>query len=96
MRLCSLGEAIENLNKSDLFPKVVSQMISVGERTGTLEKNILYLSDFYQKDVDNISKNLSSVIEPILLIFVGLIVAIIGAAILSPIYQFIDTLSHSI
>jgi len=92
----SLGEAIENLNKSDLFPKVVSQMISVGERTGTLEKNILYLSDFYQKDVDNISKNLSSVIEPILLIFVGLIVAIIGAAILSPIYQFIDTLSHSI
>jgi len=92
----SLGEAIENLYKFDLFPKVVSQMISVGERTGTLEKNILYLADFYEKEVDHVSKNLASVIEPVLLIVVGLIVALIGVAIISPIYEFISTLSHSI
>jgi type II secretory pathway component PulF len=92
----SLGEAIENLYKTDLFPKVVSQMISVGERTGTLEKNILYLADFYEKEVENVSRNLASVIEPVLLIIVGFIVALIGVAIISPIYEFISTLSHSI
>lgn len=92
----SLGEAIENLSKPDLFPKVVSQMISVGERTGTLEKNIIYLADFYEKEVANISKNLASVIEPLLLIIVGLVVVLIGTAVISPIYGFISTLSHSI
>jgi type IV pilus assembly protein PilC len=92
----SLGESIENLGRVDLFPKIVSQMISVGERTGTLEKNISYLADFYEKEVDNISKNLVSVIEPVLLIIVGFIVALVAVAIISPIYEFISTLSHSI
>ncbi len=92
----SMGESIDELYKIDLFPKLVSQMISVGERTGTLENNLLYLAEFYEKEVDNISKNLSSIIEPILLIIVGFIVAFIAIAIISPIYEFISTLSHSI
>jgi len=92
----SLGEAIENLHKPSLFPKVVSQMISVGERTGTLEKNLIYLAEFYEKEVDNITKDLASVIEPVLLIFVGLIVALVAIAVISPIYEFVSTLSHSL
>jgi type IV pilus assembly protein PilC len=92
----SLGEAIENLHKPALFPKVVSQMISVGERTGTLEKNLIYLAEFYEKEVDNITKNLASIIEPVLLIIVGLAVALIAIAIISPIYEFVSSLSHSL
>ncbi len=92
----SLGEAIDDLYKTNLFPKLVSQMISVGERTGTLDDNLFYLADFYEKEVDNVSKNFASVIEPILLIVVGFVVAFIAVAIISPIYEFIATLSLSI
>ncbi|MBN1325770.1 type II secretion system F family protein [Candidatus Falkowbacteria bacterium] len=92
----SLGEALQQIGRNDLFPQLVSQMISVGERTGNLEKNLLYLADFYEKEVDNISKNLSSVLEPVLLVLIGFIVVIVGVAIISPIYEFIATLSRSI
>jgi type IV pilus assembly protein PilC len=92
----SLGEAIEKLYKTDIFPLFVFQLISIGERTGTLEENLLYLADFYEEEVENISKNLSNVIEPVLLVIIGIIVAIIGAAIISPIYEFIATLSESL
>jgi type IV pilus assembly protein PilC len=92
----SLGEAVLHIGKDDLFPQLVSQMISVGERTGNLEKNLLYLADFYEKEVDNISKNLSSVLEPVLLVVIGFIVVIVAVAIISPIYEFISTLSNSI
>ena len=54
----SLGEAIESLYKIDIFPRFVFQLISVGERTGTLEENLIYLAEFYEDEVENISKNL--------------------------------------
>lgn len=92
----SLGEAMQQIERNDLFPQLVAQMISVGERTGNLEKNLLYLADFYEKEVDNISKNLSSILEPVLLVLIGFIVVIVGVAIISPIYEFIATLSRSI
>lgn len=92
----SLGEAVSHIGRDDLFPQLVSQMISVGERTGNLEKNLLYLADFYEKEVDNVSKNLSSILEPILLVLIGFIVVIVAVAIISPIYEFIATLSRSI
>ncbi|MCX6740708.1 MAG: type II secretion system F family protein [Candidatus Parcubacteria bacterium] len=92
----SLGEAIESLYKVDIFPRFVFQLISVGERTGSLEENLIYLAEFYEEEVDSITKNLANVIEPVLLVIIGVIVAIIGAAIISPIYEFIATLSASL
>ncbi len=92
----SLGEAIETLYKIDIFPRFVFQLISVGERTGTLEENLIYLAEFYEDEVENISKNMASIIEPVLLIVIGIIVAVIGSAIISPIYEFIATLSESL
>jgi len=91
-----LGEVIKNLNKKNYFPQLISQMISVGDKTGTLETNLFYLSEFYERDLDSISKNLTTIIEPILLIFVGIIVALVAIAIISPVYEFVSTLSHSI
>lgn len=71
-----------------IFPLIFSQMVSVGERSGALEDSFLYLSKFYQEEVDSILKNLSSILEPILLILVGLFVGFVALAIITPIFKF--------
>ena len=72
-----------------LFPKIVSRMINVGERTGKLEDVLGYLSDFYELEVETAMKNLSTALEPILLLFIGGIALAMAFAILIPIYNFI-------
>lgn len=74
-------------NYSNLFPSEFSQMIEVGENTGTLESNLFYLADFYGDEVDELTKNLSSTIEPILLLIMGVAVGFVAVAIITPIYQ---------
>lgn len=71
----------------DTFPLIFSQMVLVGERTGTLEESFKYLSEFYEEEVDSALKNLSSLLEPFLLVLVGLFVAFVALAIITPIYQ---------
>ena len=69
------------------FPSIVVKMISVGEKTGKLDENLFYLSDFYEEDIDNISKNMTTLLEPILLVFIGLTVGFLALSIISPIYE---------
>lgn len=69
------------------FPSIVSKMIGVGEKTGQLEETLLYLSEFYEDDIDNFTKNLTTVLEPFLLIGIGLVVGFVALAIISPIYE---------
>jgi len=73
--------------KGKLFPATFSRMIGVGEKTGNLEESLVYLADFYEKEVDNTTQKLSTVLEPILLLVIGLIVAFIAISIITPIYQ---------
>lgn len=70
------------------FPVIFSQMVSVGEKSGSLEDSFKYLAKFYQKEVNSSLKNIATVVEPVLLIFVGLFVTFISLAIITPIYQF--------
>lgn len=70
------------------FPVIFSQMVLVGEKTGALEESFLYLAEFHEREVDTAIKNLSGMLEPILLILVGLFVAFVALAIITPIYQF--------
>jgi type IV pilus assembly protein PilC len=83
------GEAISSVLK--YHPDVISpffiQMVVVGEKTGHLDSALLNLVDFYQKDVDRALENFIKLIEPILIISLGIIVGIFMAAILIPIYQ---------
>jgi len=89
------GQISQYLSKRpDLFPTILSQMIEVGENTGNLSQTLLYLNNFYENEVDEISKNLSTIVEPILLIVMGLIVGFVALAIIMPIYQLTQTLSH--
>jgi len=69
------------------FPLLVTNMIGIGEKTGKLDECLIYLADFYEDEIDNISKNLSTTLEPFLLIIIGLIVGFVALAIISPIYQ---------
>jgi type II secretory pathway component PulF len=69
------------------FPLVAVKMIGVGERTGKLDETLLYLKDFYQEDLDERAKNFSTILEPVLLLVIGLAVAFIALAIISPIYE---------
>jgi len=82
----NIGEALEDKAFNE-FPGIVSKMISVGEKTGKLEDTLLYLSAFYEDEIDNVSKNLTTTLEPILLLTIGLIVGFVALAIISPIYE---------
>ena len=73
--------------KSKLFPATFSRMIMVGEKTGNLEESLIYLADFYEKEVDNTTQKLSTILEPVLLIIIGFIVGFIAISIITPIYQ---------
>lgn len=70
-----------------LYPKMVTRMVSVGEQSGNLEDTLLYLADFYEVEVDNSTKNLSTAIEPILLLVIGLVVGFLALSIITPIYN---------
>lgn len=82
----NIGETMAD-GKHNLFPPLVHRMISVGEKTGKLDETLLYLADFYEEEIDDISKNMGTIIEPILLIFIGLVVGFVALSIISPIYQ---------
>ncbi|MDE2025776.1 MAG: type II secretion system F family protein [Patescibacteria group bacterium] len=69
------------------MPIIASKMIGVGEKTGKLDESLMYLGDFFTDEVDEYSKNFSTIIEPIMLIIIGFCVAFLALAIISPIYQ---------
>ena len=66
---------------------MVKKMVAIGEKTGNLSEMLAYLAAFYEEEVDNISKNLTTILEPVLLVSIGLIVGFLAIAIISPIYQ---------
>jgi len=83
------GETISSvlLKYPEIVPPLVSQMTIVGERTGQLDKTLKNIVDFYQKEVERGVDNLISLIEPLLIVFLGLAIAIFMAAILLPLYN---------
>lgn len=69
------------------FPNFVTQMVSTGERTGKLSQILENVARFYQKDVDNMANNLTQLIEPVLIVILGIGVGVLVASILMPIYN---------
>lgn len=94
----ALEEATENVKKGkrlteilgcypEIFPPIFIQMITVGEETGTLDEVLKNLAEFYQEDVEQTMESLPIIIEPILMILMGLGVAGLAIAIILPIYS---------
>ena len=70
-----------------LFPGFVTQMIDIGEETGKLDESFLYIATFAEREVDEATKTLTTVLEPLLLLVVGGFVGFIAIAIITPIYS---------
>ena len=85
------GEKISSALKKNpkYFPPIFSAMILVGEKTGALEESSLYLAQFYSQEADSSLQNISDIIGPILLIFVGILVVLVAFATIIPIFRFI-------
>ncbi len=88
----TLAEAMSDYPK--LYPENVINIIAVGEKTGSLDNSFLYLAEFYSKEVNNKTKKLPTIIEPILLIAIGLIVGFVAISIIMPIYELTRGLSN--
>ena len=73
---------------------MLCHMVAVGERSGTLSETLLYMADLYDQTLDEFTKNLSTLIEPLLMVCMGLLVGFIAVSIITPIYAITQNL-HS-
>jgi type IV pilus assembly protein PilC len=83
----------EPLVDSRLFPPMVAQMIAVGEETSELDSMLLKVADYYEKELDGKIETLSTVIEPIIIVLLGLLVAIILISMYLPMFDLINVVS---
>jgi type IV pilus assembly protein PilC len=82
------GETIaEPLSRSSVFPPMVIQMISVGESTGALDSMLSKIADFYEDEVDVAVANLTSLLEPLLMMFLGVVIGGVVISMYLPIFQ---------
>jgi type IV pilus assembly protein PilC len=82
------GETIaEPLNRSGIFPPMVIQMISVGESTGALDSMLSKIADFYEEEVDIAVANLTSLLEPFLMVFLGVVIGGVVISMYLPIFS---------
>jgi len=83
-----MGQALsEPLKEHWVFPPIVSQMIAVGEETGSLDHMLLKVSEFYEGEVEYTSDRLKALIEPLMIIFLTSIVGVIVLAIIIPLFK---------
>lgn len=83
----SLNKSIE---KSVIFPEMVTQMISVGEETASLDEMLDQVGNLYEEEVDFMVEGLTSIIEPILIVFIGLILGAVIVALYLPIFELVN------
>jgi type IV pilus assembly protein PilC len=75
------------LRESGVFPPMVTQMINVGEETGALDAMLEKIADFYEAEVDAAVEGLTSIIEPILILFLGVTIGFIVVAMFMPMFE---------
>jgi type IV pilus assembly protein PilC len=81
------------LKESGLFPELVTQMIDVGEETGRISDMLVKVADFYDSEVEHAVKGLTSMIEPLMIVFMGVMVGFIAISVISPIFSLQATLA---
>ncbi len=79
-------EAAIKVHKN-LFPPVFVSMVSIGEKSGTVDTLLTELAEFYEEQVDAVVKNIASIIEPLLILFMGVVVGGIAVAVIMPMYS---------
>jgi type IV pilus assembly protein PilC len=80
------------LAASGVFPKMVTHMIAVGESTGALDSMLGKIADFYEDEVDQAVASLTSLLEPIMMVFLGIVIGFIVVAMYLPIFKMSDAI----
>jgi len=90
----SEGEKISSVfvKYPDYAPPFVVQMIQVGEDTGTLDKNLMEIVTFYNKEIKMAVETFTALLEPVLIIFLGIVVAFLAVSVISPLYGTLSTI----
>jgi len=88
----TIGDAF--LEEREVFPSVLISLVSIGEKAGHLSQSLSQLSDFYAKELDATIKSLMSLIEPVILLMIGAIIAAIALGVIVPMYQMVSTVSQ--
>jgi type IV pilus assembly protein PilC len=84
----------EPLTADPIFPPMVSQMVRIGEETGELEQMLSKIADFYEDEVDSAIQSLTSIIEPIMMIGVGMMVGVIIIAMYLPMFKMMQLIGN--
>lgn len=84
------SEAFEK--NTDLYPVMMSEMVEVGEETGKLSDMLLQIALFYEEEIENKTRNLSTIIEPVLMIFIGSGVGFFAISMISPLYTILGSI----
>lgn len=86
------GESLSEvfMRREDLYPPLVGEMIAVGEETGALADMLSRVADFYESEVAQKTKNMSTIIEPFLMLIIGVAVGFFAVAMVGPIYSLSD------
>lgn len=79
--------------RAGLYPAILTHMVAIGEKTGNLSSTLTYLGEMYEGEVEDLTKGLSSSIEPVLMVVMGLLVGTIAVAVITPIYEITQHLS---
>jgi type IV pilus assembly protein PilC len=82
------------LKESEVFPGMVTQMIAVGEQTGAMDAMLQKIADFYEEEVDAAVKDLLTALEPIMIVFLGLVVGGVVISMYLPLFSLIGKLSN--
>ena len=75
------------MKQQDLFPHMVVQMVAIGEESGSLDAMLAKVAEFYEEEVDNLVDALSSLIEPIIMVVLGVLIGGLVIAMYLPIFQ---------
>ncbi len=96
--LVAKGQSLSDIMTAnrDIFPSVMVQTVRAGEKSGSLEQVLGEVADFYEKEVEYSLKNMTSLIEPVLMLAIGVVVGVMVIMMIAPIYSIIGGLQQTI